>query len=265
MDAGCEKALQRLRQAEWEEGASRGELEDARRHLAECGFCRAWMRRDEVLVGRLRDLRFSASRRCPPSVRAAIAAGIDAELDSDSAVPSAAGFLDRLARRRRSWPPWAEGLIAASAAALLIAGGLTLSQQLDSNLSNETILADFHRSALPELAHADLSDEELRTFYEAQFAGREPQLVLDAPVKKVAVCDLDGRKGAMIEYDWNGRRLVYYQVPRKGKDGGMVEGLRMSREDGLAVARWADSAYDYVLVGAAPVETLEALARTSRS
>lgn len=264
MDAGCEKALERLWEAEWYEGVSSEELEDARRHLAQCGFCRAWMRRDEVLAGRLRDLRFATSRTCPQRVRAAIEAGMAAGPDSEAVAP-ASGFLDRLAERRRSWPSWAEGLIAASAAALLIAGGLTLSQQLDSNLSNETILADFHRSALPELAHHDLTDEELQAFYEAQFAGRRPQLVLDAPVKKVAVCDLDGRKGAMIEYDWDGRRLVYYQVPRKGKDGGMVEGLRMSREDGLAVARWADSSYDYVLVGAAPVETLEALARTSRS
>jgi hypothetical protein len=295
MDAHCEQVLERLWAAEAAEGVDAPEVAEARRHVAECDSCRAWLRRDAALTGRIRDLRIGGATPLTGDARASILRAIrehpEAAVDEAAAVGTGAnGFnaaidgagpaanagasdandggadvvslTDRLRNRWRTWPAWVERVAALAAAAILIAGGLTLSRTLDAGLTNEAIVADFHRQALPEITRANLSREEVEAFYRAQFPGDGPQVMIDAPVTKVGVCNLEGRMGAMVEYDWSGSRLVYYQVPRGDKDSSS-EKMRMSRDGELNVVRWADARYDYILVSAMPPESLEDLARRS--
>lgn len=234
-----------------EGAADTPELVEARRHLAACAPCRAFLRRDSVLAGRIRDLRLCGATPCPEKVRACI----ERELEEN---PS---FLTRFQERRRRWPAWAEGAVAAAAAALLIAGGLALSERLQRDLPNEVFAEDFRRTALPEIARQYVPVEEVEAFYRTQFGGEGPPVMLDAPVTKVAVCNLEGRMGAMVEYDWSGDRLVFYQLPRS-EEGGRTVGLRTGAEGNLNLARWGDAAYDYALIAALPQEELARLARS---
>lgn len=297
MDPRCERALELLWGAGVDETPDAPELVEARRHLAACPPCRAFLRRDSVLAARLRDLRLCGASPCPESVRRALARELEWETGaptadlavgaaglSPDAVPAATGeaapgegsdtnlglvdqlkenVIDRLQERHRRWPPWVEGLVAAAAATVLIAGGLVLSQQLDAGLPDEAFVEDFHRTALPEIVRQDVPRPEVEAFYRAQFGDAGPAFMLDAPVTKVAVCNLDGRMGALVEYQWSGERLVYYQVPRP--EGGSVRRLRTDREGELSVARWGDARYDYALVSSMPDEELAQLARSART
>lgn len=283
MDKHCEQVLETLWTAEAALGPEAPGVLEARRHVAECAACRDWLRRDSVLTGRIRDLRVGGATPCRGDMRESIlraleehpvAAGSSARAGQTAATPGDAGsgpgaqsgveshggMADRFRARVRRWPAWTEGLVAAAAATILIAGGLTLSRSLDSGLSNEAIVADFHRQALPEIVRRDLPRAEVEAFYAAQFPGEGPKLMIDAPVTKVGVCNLEGRMGVMVEYDWSGSRLVYYQVPRDRSDS-PGDSMRKSRDGDLNVVRWGDARYDYILVSAMPPESMEQLAR----
>lgn len=249
MKPGCERVLELLWAARFSEtsavsegGEGTPELADARRHLAACPPCRAFLRRDSVLAARLRDLRLCGASPCPDGVRD----GLARKLGDEELFRPGEGLVSGRGAKKRRWPPWAEGVLAAAAAIILIAGGLTLSQRLETGLSDEAFIDDYHRTALPEIARQNVPPSEVEAFYRTQFHGDGPAFMLDAPVTKVAVCNLEGRMGAYVEYDMEGNRLVFYQVPRDGK--GMDGDLRTAREGDLNVARWSDAQYDYALI-----------------
>lgn len=261
MKPRCEQALEAI----WIAGLSgvtetpgtpdEPEVVEARLHLAECPPCREFLRRDAVLADRLRDLRLCGATPCPDRVRDLVAQELE---DGDGEV----GLLDRI--RKRRWPAWMEGAAAAAAATVLIAAGLTLSRQLDAGLPDEAFVEDFRRTALPEIVRPNVTQEEVTAFYRAQFGAEGPALMLDAPVTKVAVCNLDGRLGALVEYDMAGERIVFYQVPRS-EESGRIGDMRTEVEGDLTVVRWVDTSYDYALVGSLPGEDLARIARGART
>ncbi|HSM09622.1 MAG TPA: hypothetical protein VLA33_11510 [Gemmatimonadota bacterium] len=261
MKPRCEQALEAI----WIAGLSgvsetpevhdEPEVVEARRHLAECPPCREFLRRDAVLAARLRDLRLCGATPCPERVRNSVAR----ELEEGGVE---VGIIDRI--RNRRWPAWAEGAAAAVTATLLIATGLTLSRQLDAGLPDEAFVEDFHRTALPEIVRPNVTHEEVTAFYRSQFGVDGPALMLDAPVTKVALCNLDGRLGALVEYDMSGERVVFYQVPRS-EEGGRIGDMRTEVEGDLTVVRWVDTSYDYALVGSLPGEDLARMARGART
>lgn len=248
MKPSCERALELLwvarasETSEVSEGGETPELAEARRHLAACSPCRAFLRRDSVLAARVRDLRLCGATPCPEVVREKLAH----KLGDEELFQPGEGLVARRGVKKRRWPPWAEGALAAAAAIILIAGGLTLSQRLETGLPDEAFIDDYHRTALPEIVRQNVPRSEVEAFYRTQFHGDGPALMLDAPVTKVAVCNLEGRMGAYVEYDMEGDRLVFYQVPRDGK--GVDGDLRTAREGDLSVARWADAEYEYAMI-----------------
>lgn len=267
MTTRCEEALALVWAAEIEDAPETPELAEARRHLAACGGCRAYLRRDSVLAARIRDLRLCGATPCPDAVRRLVAERLGAEsvASGDESMPEVARSLaDQLKVNRRHWPPWVEGAIAAGVAAILIAGGLMLSDRLEAGLPDDVFVDDFHRTSLPEIVRTHVAPAEVEEFYRVQFAGDGPTIMIDAPVTKVAVCKLDGRMGAMVEYDYAGKRLVYYQVPREDSDR-PGPAMRTGVEGELSVTRWGDSKYDYALVSAMPEEDLETLAVRART
>lgn len=277
----CERALEIVWEARDAEGPDTPEVIEARRHLATCPPCRAYLRRDDVLAARLREIKLSPATPCPESVRAHVARDMENEDAVSAALESGAAaepvtsdgivdtlkdsLIDRLQGRRHHWPPWVEGAIAAVAASILIGGGLILSQRLEAGLPDEVFVEDFERTALPEIVRQPVSHEDVQAFHQAHFGTDGPAMMLDMPVTKVGLCKLDGRMGTMVEYDWAGERLVYYQVPRDG--AGPNGDMRAAQEGELNMARWADSEYDYALVSSMPGEDLMELvdrARTAR-
>jgi len=69
---------------------------------------------------------------------------------------------------------------------------------------------------------------------------------------------VDGRRGAMVEYDVEGQRLVYYQLPLAGREG--TAKLRTGREGSLNMARWGDAESEHVIVSELPADTLMSIA-----
>lgn len=284
MKERCERALEIVWEARHAEAPDTPEVAEARRHLATCPPCRAYLRRDEVLAARLREIRLSPATPCPDSVRARVARelvnedAVAAAIEGSAAAVRAAAqsddheglvdtlknnLIDRLQGRRHLWPPWVEGTVAAIAATVLIAGGLALSQRLEAGLPNEAFLEDFQRTALPEIVRQPVSPQDVQAFHRAHFGTDGPAVMLDMPVTKVALCKLDGRVGTMVEYDWSGERLVFYQVPREGE--GPNGEMRATREGELNMARWADAGYDYALVSSMPGEEMMELVKGART
>lgn len=286
MDPRCERALELIWVAEVSEARDEPELVEARRHLAACPPCRAFLHRDAVLAARLRDIRLCGATPCPEPLREFVTRELwEAEADAEAEAEAEAGathvstgdtpgetdvtggtdvsgLVTRL--RQRRWPAWAEGVAAAVAATLLIGTGLILSSQLSAGLPDEAFVEDFRRTSLPEIVRPNVSPEEVTQFYRAQFGADGPALMLDARVTKVAVCRLDGRLGALVEYELSGERVVFYQVPRSNGEG-RIGDIRTEIEGDLTVVRWVDTSYDYALVGPLPGEELVRIARSGRT
>ncbi|TFG63552.1 MAG: hypothetical protein E4H28_06235 [Gemmatimonadales bacterium] len=161
--------------------------------------------------------------------------------------------------RRQRWRHWTEG-IAAAAAIALIAGGLAISQSIEAPLADGAFTNDFMRTELHEIVSGNVTPAQVTAFYAEQFGERmDPARLLDARVTRVAVCDVEGRRGAMVEYELGGERLVYYQLPLDGRRA--TADLHLSREGSLNVARWGDDRSEHVLVSSLPAENLEEYAQ----
>ena len=254
MDVRCEQALERLWPLTDPGELNSPDLVAAREHLQQCGACRAFFRRDANLGRRIHDLRTTRVSGLSEARHAAVRLQLagDAAASDPDIRPIRSG-------RRRRLPAWTESAVAAAAAIVLLGGGLTLSRNIETPLSNGAFAKDFMHAELPELESANLSPTQVAAFYEKQFGDQmAPARLLDAPVKRVAVCEVDGRRGAMVEYEFAGERLVYYQIPLDGRLPG--NDLRTGREGSLNVARWGDDRSEHVLVSALPVQNLKAMA-----
>ncbi len=278
MDVRCEQALERLWPLTEPGGIDSPELAAARDHLQRCSDCQAFFRRDATLGRRLRDLRSARTIELPEACRAALrmqlmgnADATDSDSGSDPDVKSIRSI------RNQRWRAWS----AAAAAIALLVGGLVISRSIEAPLSDGVFTADFMLAGLPAIEaplsdgvftadfmlaglpaieSGDLSPTQVMAFYAEQFGDRmDPARMLDARVTRVAVCVVGGRRGAMVEYELGGERLVYYQIPVG--NGQAASDLRTGREDGLNVARWGDDRSEHVLVSALPIENLEEYAQ----
>lgn len=257
MDVRCEQALERLWPLTEPGGIDSPELAAARDHLQRCSDCQAFFRRDATLGRRLRDLRSARTIELPEACRAALrmqlmgdADATDSDSGSDPDVKSIRSI------RNQRWRAWS----AAAAAIALLAGGLVISRSIEAPLSDGAFTADFMLAGLPAIESGDLTPTQVMAFYAEQFGDRmDPARMLDARVTRVAVCIVGGRRGAMVEYELGGERLVYYQIPVG--NGRAASDLRTGREDGLNVARWGDDRSEHVLVSALPIENLEEYAQ----
>lgn len=257
MDLRCEQVLKRLGPL-----TEAGELisptlpEDVREHLDTCSDCQIFLRRDASLRRRLQALRAATTGRgFPENAREALMARIarEGETSRPDIQPAPTG-------RSRRFPAWTEAAVAAAAAVVLLAGGLSISQSIEEPLSDGAFAQDFIQAALPEIELNNVTVTQVAAFYEEQFGDlMSPAKLLDAPITRVAVCVVEGRRGAMVEYDFKGERLVYYQLPLDG--GRASNDLRSGREGDLNVTRWGDDRSEHVLVSPLPEEQLQDLAK----
>lgn len=252
MDPRCEQALENL----WPLGEpGRGDSAElaaaARRHIEECGACQEFLCRDRTLQRRLREIRPGSSADCfPEEARTTLLAHLAGREPGVRAIESA---------RSRRLPAWFEAAIGTAAAVVLLASGLVFSSSAQSPVPDNAFARDYTLAALPQLVSTELTPSQVAAFYERQFGDvMEPAALLAAPVRRVAVCDVDGRRGAMVEYDFEGERLVYYQLPLEGMEGTK---LRTGREGSLNMARWGDAESEHVIVSEMPADTLMSIAR----
>ncbi len=260
MDLGCEQALERLWPLTEPGGLDSPDLVAAREHLRHCRACQAFFRRDASLGSRLRDLKTAGSTplsdACVQELRVHLA-GVAKISGADAHVrPIQAG-------RRKDWRSYTE-VFAAAAAIALLAGGLAISRSIQRPLEDGAFTKDFMHAELPEIESGNLTPVQVMAFYAEQFGDRmDPARLLDARVTRVAVCDIEGRRGAMVEYELGGERLVYYQIPLDG--GRTTTDLRTGSQGGLNVARWGDARSEHVLVSSLPIEDLKAYAHEQRT
>lgn len=255
MGVHCDKALEVLWPLIDPSGLDSPELAAAREHLQRCSACQAFFRRDATLGKRLRDLRTSGLIALPEACREQLRMQLMGE-ETDSGVQP----IQSVRRKRRY--SWTEGIAAAAAIALL-AGGLMISRGIEAPLSDGAFTSDFMYAALPEIVSGNVTAIQVTAFYAEQFGDEmDPARLLDARVTRVAVCKVGGRRGAMVEYELGGERLVYYQIPVEG--GRTTGDVRTGREGDLNVVRWADDRSEHALVSALPIENLEEYARASR-
>jgi len=253
MESRCEKALESLWPLGEPGGPDSPELAaEAREHLQECRSCQEFLRRDATLQRRLHDLRLGSGTDCfPDDARNELLARLPGDEPAVRSIQSA---------RSLRLPAWAASAIGTAAAVILLAGGLLVSRSAHAPVADSAFARDYVLAALPELVSAELTQSQVVAFYDHQFGGRmQPAPLLDAPVRRVAVCDVEGRRGAMVEYDFHGERLVYYQLPLDGLEG--TEKLRTTREGSLNMARWGDETSEHVIVSEMPVEHLEDIAQ----
>lgn len=252
MQSRCEQALESLWPLGEPGGPDSPELAaEARRHLEECIPCQEFLRRDATLQRRLRDLRLArGADRYPDHARTALLAQLTGGDPAVRPIESA---------RSRRFPAWLEAAVGTAAAVVLLAGGLMVSRSAHPAVSDGAFARDYQLAALPELVSTELTSSQVADFYDRQFGGRmQPARLLDAPVRRVAVCDVEGRRGAMVEYEIDGARLVYYQLPLEGIEG--TDKLRTTREGSLNMARWGDGESEHVIVSEMPTERLEDIA-----
>ncbi len=254
MNVGCEQALERLWPLTEPGEMDSPELVEAREHLRRCSACQAYFRRDATLGRRLRDLKTNGLKVLPEACRAELLMQLSG--DAQISDPDIEPIESKQPRRGRSWQEW----LATAAAITLLAGGLAISHSIESPLSDGAFTADFMHANLPEIETDNVTATQVASFYAEQFGDQmNPARLLDARVTRVAVCIVEGRRGAMVEYDLGGERLVYYQIPLDG--GRTTRDLRTGTEGDLNVARWGDDLSEHVLVSAIPLEHLEEYAR----
>ncbi|MEX2471819.1 MAG: hypothetical protein WEA34_06550 [Gemmatimonadota bacterium] len=79
---------------------------------------------------------------------------------------------------------------------------------------------------------------------------------------RVEICLLEGRRGAMIVYQFDGKRVTHYLVPKPAD----ARPPSVAREHGdLAVVTWASGSLEEALVGEVSSDTLLSLVRSGRS
>jgi anti-sigma factor RsiW len=83
-------------------------------------------------------------------------------------------------------------------------------------------------------------------------------------IEGVEICLIDGRRGALILYRLDGRRVSHYLIPRPLGPARIPAPAHSAPTGGQAtipVVAWASGAVEHALVGEFPAETLLRLAR----
>lgn len=253
MEMTCDQAREILWPLEGPRALASGESE-ARTHLESCAECQLFFERDARLTKALRS--GSDAVPAPPELRERIFDALARERtlkgagQSGSAEPTSTGRWTHLLR------------VAAALVMILAAALLWLRPETDSRLATpEAYVDDFMQLAALDVTPRDFFDSlAVAHFYMQQLGRRIVPVPLDgASVTRAMICQLEGRRGAMIEYDVDGMRLAHYRIPVER--GTETTRPRLSSEMGVHVVRWRDGEYEHALVSELPGDRLVELAR----
>ena len=230
--------------------AASPEVIEAQQHLEACFACQQFMR--DMLA--LRDTTHDAAPReqAPVEVRGRLFGAIARTRAGAQPPPSSS-------RQRARW------LAAAAVVLLAPAGWLTIDRVLrGADIDPITVIVDDHAKALSETHIASADPAEITGWLASQlyFAMYVPELP-GARLRGARLCALDGRRGAVVEYDVEGVAVSYFVVPYEKKREG--DGTRMqfdrTRRAGYRVVSWREPGLLHAMVGNLPESRLAMFAK----
>ncbi|MEX2468072.1 MAG: hypothetical protein WD995_14265 [Gemmatimonadota bacterium] len=242
------------------------EVEAAREHVRKCSECTRYFAQDRAVLDaghRLRDVRAPLPVRT--RVFEALAQARQRPARGEHAEPS-------VPHRPARSAMWAVG--GGAVAMLVLLAGLMLGPRLlqdaeprmevaEASGSDAAFVEDYLRRAVGE-DYLETSDpEEIARFLRRELGLHSRALTLAGLVpRRVEICLLEGRRGAMVVYRLDGRSVTHYLVPKKAEP----QAPRVAQEHGsLAVVTWSTDSLEEALVGEMPSDQLLELARNGVS
>jgi hypothetical protein len=242
----------RARHLLWPDAGPRAaspEVIEAQQHLEACVTCQRFVR--DMLA--LRDVIHDAAPRehAPVDVRGRLFSAI-ARMRAGAQQPS---------RRYRR----AEWFAAAALLLVGLAGSLTVGRLLrDAPTDPITAIAEDHARALGETQIASTDPAEIARWLAAQvhFAMHVPVLP-GARLRGARLCVMDGRRGAVVEYELDGVAVSYFVVPDATAPAGGGTPVRFERTKraGYHVVAWREPGLLHAMVGDLPESRLTPLAK----
>lgn len=244
----------RARRLLWPDGGPRPvtpDVVDAQEHLSGCAACQQFVRDMRALGDAVSD------------------AARDAAPDERAPVEVRTRLFTAIARARAGTQPAAywRGRAPRLAAALLmvvLAGALGADRLLrEARLDPIAAIAEDHGRAKGETRIASVDPTEVTRWLSGQvhFAMHVPVLP-GARLRGARLCEMDGRRGAVVEYEVSGVAVSYFVVP----DGDRSANSGATRFDGdtragYHVVSWREPGLLHAMVGDLPESRLATLAK----
>jgi anti-sigma factor RsiW len=229
--------------------AASPELIEAQQHLEACSACQQFVRDMLALGDAIHDA--APREHAPVDVRGRLFSAI-ARARTGAQPP-------RRRHRRAQWP--------AAAVVFLIglAGALTADRlRRDTRVDSITAIAEDHAKTLGETHVASEDPAEISRWLAGQvhFAMHVPVLP-EAKLRGARLCVLDGRRGAVVEYDVDGVAVSYFVVPDEAEqaDRGATVRFDGTKRAGYHVVSWREPGLLHAMVGNLPESRLAILAK----
>lgn len=230
--------------------AASPEVIEAQQHLKTCAACQQFVRQMRTLGDAIHD---AAPREdAPAEVRRRLFTTI-ARARTGEQQPTSSRH------RRVHW------LAVAVVVLVGLAGSLTLGGLLrDAPADPITAIVEDHAKAAGESHIASGDRAEIARWLAGQlhFAMYVPALT-GAELRGARLSILDGRRGAVVEYDVDDVAVSYFVVPyrAKGEDDGTPGRFDRTRRAGYQVVSWRESGLLHAMVGNLPESRLVTLAK----
>ena len=234
-----------------EEGPRRvtGDVVRAQAHVAACAACRAFFD----------DMRMLADRMGNAAPRPEAPRGVRDRLFKAVAGARIAARAPRVRRRRWLW---------VAGAALVAAVGFGVRAQVLRHPAPEGAMAVFAEEHLRAMDGEGIATSD--SLAAARWLAARLPMAIEVPLFPAAtlkggrLCLVGAERGAVLEYDVNGRTLSYFVVPWRGPPRPRVAGipaLHFSSRAGYRVVAWQDAGLTHALVADLPEARLADLAR----
>jgi anti-sigma factor RsiW len=249
--SGVSVTCGRARRILWPDGGPRAaspEVIDAQEHLAGCAACRQFMRDMRVLGEAVRD--GAPREQAPADVRGRLFTAVARARAGTHPAP-----------RRRAHAPW----LAAAAVLAVALGTLTADRlQRDAQVDPISAIAEDHARALgrAHLGSADPAEVTRWLAEQVHFAIHVPALP-DARLRGARLCVMDGRRGAVVEYEVEGVAVSYFVVPDEAEPTRDTAAARFDRATraGYRIVSWREPGLLHAMVGNLPESRLATLAK----
>ncbi len=235
-----------------------GAVLQARAHIDECASCEQYLAQDREILAAYERLR---AERAPRRVRERVFDVIAGERSEALIAGRLSGGRSPPVRRS----PW---VISVAAVAALLLGGAWggMFIQHGTVVGEEALFVeDYLRRAVGQ-DHVETSDPaEVSRFLTRELGIAITAARLDGVrLSGAEICLLDGRRGAMIRYEIDGREISHYVVPNAGgiaRSRVLAPRVTDSGLRGPTVVTWAGDGAEQALVGELEAAQLLGVAR----
>jgi anti-sigma factor RsiW len=247
------KSCGRTRRLLWPSSGPRAaspEMIEAHQHLEACAACQQFLREMRTFGDAIHDA--APREQAPAEVRTRLFTAIARARAGAHGPPSGR-------HRRAQWLGVAVVLL------IGLAGSLTVDRVLRGRHADAiTAIVEDHANALGETHIASGDRAEITRWLAGQvhFAVYVPVLP-GAKLRGARLCVLDGRRGAVVEYDVDGVRVSYFVVPygMERAGDGTRERFDGTKRAGYHVVAWREPGLLHAMVGNLPESRLATFAR----